>query len=88
MNIDELSDFKEALKLYCLERLKSFYDAIQAALDILVEVDQSSEAADFYSSIYVPYYNKLKACQSEMDVRQKTVDELDARYKELVKIYY
>ena len=84
LNIDELSDFKEALKLYCLERLKSFYDAIQAALDILVEVDQSSEAADFYSSIYVPYYNKLKACQSEMDVRQKTVDELDARYKELV----
>lgn len=84
LNIDELSDFKEALKLYCLERLKSFYDAIQAALDILVEVDQSSEAADFYSSIYVPYYNKLNACQSEMDVRQKTVDELDARYKELV----
>lgn len=67
LSIGELSDFKEALTYYCLDRLKSFYDAIQSALDVLVQMDQATPSADMYSSIYAPYYNKLQACQSEID---------------------
>lgn len=75
LSIDELDDFKEALKLYGLKRLQSFYDAIQSALDVLLEVDQANESADFYEPLYFPYYKKLQACQSEIDARQITIDE-------------
>lgn len=73
-SIDGLDDFKEALKLYGLKRLQSFYDAVQSALDVLLEVDQANEAADFYMPLYLPYYEKLQACQNEIDARQITVD--------------
>lgn len=52
---------------YCLNRLTSFYDAIQGAIDILVEEDQANEGADWYKDIYLPYYNKLTYCQSAID---------------------
>ena len=80
LSIEDLSNFKSALTNYCLERLKSFYDAIQSALDVLVQMDQASEGADLYEDLYIPYYNKLQACQSEMDARQKTVDEWQTKY--------
>lgn len=90
LSIEDLNAFKAALKLYCLHRLTSFYDAIQGALDVLIEEDQSSENADLYQALYLPYYNKLQACQHEIDVRQKTIDEwqhtydgLEARKKEI-----
>ena len=90
LSIEDLNAFKGALKLYCLHRLTSFYDAIQGALDVLIEEDQSSENADLYQALYLPYYNKLQACQHEIDVRQKTIDEwqhtydgLEARKKEI-----
>lgn len=83
LSIEELEDFKEALKLYCLVRLQSFYDAIQGALDVLMELDQATEEADLYSVLYEPYYNKLVACQSEIDVRAKKIEDLEAGYKDL-----
>ena len=73
--IDKLSDFKTALTYYSLNRLTSFYDAIQGALDVLVEADQATASADLYEPIYVPYYNKLQACQAEIDKRQATINE-------------
>ena len=84
LSIDELSDFKQALKLYCLNRLTSFYDAIQSALDVLIEVDQASESADLYEPLYMPYYDKLQACQNEIDSRQATIDEWQNTYDNLV----
>lgn len=80
LNIDELEDFKVALELYSLSRLKSFYDAIQSALDVLIEVDQASEGADLYESLYLTYYDKLQACQTELDKRQATIDEWQNTY--------
>ena len=80
LNISDLNNFKEALKLYCLNRLTSFYDAIQGALDILVQADQASREADLYSILYTPYYDKLKACQAEIDYKQKIIDDLNVTY--------
>lgn len=82
--IEDLSDFKDALKEYCLKRLESFYDAIQSALDVLLEVDQASKSADLYDVLYVPYYEKLIACQYELDMRQREIDVLQTEYDSLI----
>lgn len=76
--IDELEAFKKALTLYGKNRLKSFYDAIQGALDVLIQMDQATEYADLYDILYVPYYDKLQACQAELDKRQLEVDAVQA----------
>lgn len=73
--IDDLTKFKNALTLYGLNRLTSFYEAIQGALDALAQLNQGTEEAELYEDLYLPYYQKLQACQSEIDVRQKTIDE-------------
>jgi hypothetical protein len=93
LEIEDLTKFKEALTLYCLNRLTSFYDAIQGAIDILIEADQAGTSADLYSTLYLPYYNKLQACQSEIDARQTTIDEyaskqdtLETQKKEIQKV--
>lgn len=84
LSISELDDLKDALELYCLKRLESFYDAIQSALDVLLEADQASESADLYDVLYLPYYEKLQACQSELDARQITIDEWQNTYDNLL----
>ena len=77
LGIEELEDFKEALTYYSLARLTSFYDAIQGALDVLVQMDQASDGAELYEDLYLPYYNKLDACQTEINIRQDTIDDLE-----------
>lgn len=85
LSIKTQEKFEEAIKLYCLNRLTSFHDAIQGVLDILVETDQASDGADWYKDIYLPYYNKLKACEKEMDARQKTIDDWQDKHDTYVK---
>ena len=75
-----LKKFKQALTLYSLNRLKSFYDALQGCIDIMVQEDQASEMADLYKTMYVPYKNKLDAVQAEMNVRQATIDSWQEKY--------
>lgn len=79
LSIKELTPFKEAIKLYGLNRLKSFMDAISSCIDIMIESDQANENAELYNALYVPYLDKLKAVQDEMNVRQKTIDEWQAK---------
>ena len=75
----EYEDFCNELKKYCLNRLTSFQNACQTCLDILVEqgvADKSTWAnsnPNLYEELYVPYYDKLQAIESEMKVRE---DEL------------
>ena len=68
-----LEDFTAAIKKYSLNRVTSFHDAIQGALNVLIEADQASSDADLYTPIYIPYYNKLKACEKVMDDLQTTI---------------
>lgn len=76
--IEDLEKFKNALTLYGLNRLKSFYEAIQGALDALAQMNQGSENSELYNDLYLPYYNKLQACQSEIDKRQVEIDKVKA----------
>ncbi len=80
LNIETLQPFTEALKLYSLNRLKSFLDAIQGVLDVMIEADQAHDNSDLYKELYEPYYNKLLAVQRELDVRQKTIDKWNETY--------
>ena len=93
LSIEDLDAFKDALTYYGLNRLTSFYDAVQGCLDIMIEMNQAKENADLYESMYLPYYDKLDACQSEINERQATIDrwydKLDAaenRKKAMQKI--
>ena len=79
LSIKELIDYKEAIKLYCLNRLKSFADAFQGAIDIMIESDQANKNAELYEELYVPYYEKLVATNSEIDARTKTIKEYEAK---------
>lgn len=83
--IEDLSKFKTALTYYSLVRLQSFYDAIQGCLDIMIEADQASALADLYKQLYVPYKNKLDACQAEIDKRQATIDSYESKYDGYLK---
>lgn len=82
LGIKDLDTFKKALKSYCMNRLKSFYDAIQNVLELLVQIDQASESALYYHEMYLPFYEKLTACQEEMKARQKDIDHQQDIYKE------
>lgn len=83
LKIEDLSEFKTALTYYSLNRLTSFYDAIQSALDVLIQVDQANEEAELYEALYKPYYDKLTVCQEKIDERKTEIDE---KYKELENI--
>ena len=84
LSIDDLDDFEEALTYYSLNRLTSFYDAIQSAMDTLIELNQANPNAEFYEELYLPYYKKLQVCQIEVDKRQSTIDEWQQIYETTV----
>lgn len=85
LSIDDLDKFKQALTLYSYNRLESFADAIQGIINILIEENQGQSEATYYSQIYTPYYNKLQACQAEMNVRSATIQEFENRQAEITK---
>lgn len=86
----ELAEFKMELKKYALNRLVSFNDACQSAIDILVEQGvadkntwgNNTEGKNLYDHLYVPYKDKLDAIQSEMNIRQKDIEAIDGVYDE------
>ena len=88
--IKDLNFFKKALTEYSHRRLVSFHDAIQSALDILIQLNQGTENAELYNELYVPYYEKLQSCQAEMDKRQSEIDDkqklLDETNDSILKI--
>ena len=84
--IEDPDEFAHALAYYSLNRLTSFYDAIQGALDILIQLNQAEEGSELYSVLYQPYYNKLQLCQTEMDKRQSEIDEVQKRLDEANKV--
>lgn len=85
LSINNMNTFKEALTHYCYNRLESFADAIQGVINILIEEKQSNSNCDYYSSIYTPYYNKLTACQNEMNIRSATIKEYEDMEQGLIK---
>lgn len=87
-----IENFEKELPKYCLNRLISFHDAIQGALNVLIQMDQAQDGADLYDVLYLPYYDKLQVCQKEIDKRkaeidvvQSSLDSIDSRRIEIQK---
>ncbi|MCI8371077.1 MAG: tail fiber domain-containing protein [Lachnospiraceae bacterium] len=78
--------FANELKKYSLARLASFLDACRACLDILIEegaAEQKKAAGqtpDLYAHLYQPYFQKQKAIEYEMVVRQKEINQILGEY--------
>lgn len=68
------SDFCAELKKYALNPLDGFHKACQSCIDILIEQGVGEEENDLYDGLYLPYYNKLKAIESEMQVRENEIN--------------
>ncbi len=83
LKIKDLNSFKNALKQYCSVRLESFRDAIQAALTILADAQQGNEGNTLYQDFYLPYYDKLVACENELAKRNEELDVI-AVYQKII----
>ena len=86
----EYDDFCIELKKYALNPLTSFHKACQACIDILIEqgvgnddtwsdTEEGSEG-NLYENLYVPYYNKLSAIESEMKIREDEINIILGSY--------
>lgn len=84
LGIDELEDFKDAIKEYSLVRIESFRNAIQGALDVLVQMDQASEGAELYETLYQPYFQKLQACEDQLSILES---EIQLKQNQLNDVY-
>ena len=85
-----VDNFKEYIKEFSLVRLKSFYDAIKACQEIMIQQGisnngQSVDQQQAYEDIYIPYYDKLICLEGgmlsdgttlygEINTRQDSVD--------------
>lgn len=73
-------DFELELKKYSLNCLKSFHNACQSCIDILIEQGignkstWSGKEPNLYDDLYVVYLNKLSAIEYELSVRQGEID--------------
>lgn len=85
-SIDSLTEFKEYLKKYCLGSLTAFENAYQTAIDVLAEEKISEEKADLYEQMYIPYYDRLKAIEAEMRIREADINAVKAVQEALENI--
>ena len=86
----EYDDFCAELKKYALNPLTSFHDACQSCIDILIDQgigdsdswSDNTEGSDsnLYEKLYVPYYDKLKAIEAEMKVREDEISIISGIY--------
>lgn len=74
--IDSLDKFKDELHKHSAARLTSYESAYQSAIDILIQQGVASDSSDLHDSIYIPYYNKLIAIQTELSYRNTQVDTI------------
>jgi len=93
VTIDATSPFSAALKLYSYAVLEEFYQCCQTCINVLIDNGCGTPGKtiylgvnwDGYTNMYLPWYAKLLAIQSEMDIRasevataQAMIDDLEA----------
>lgn len=84
---NDYDEFCDELHKYALTPLTSFHDACQACLDILIEQGAGSkDNNDLYNGLYIPYYNKLKAIEIEMKVREYEINIIITLQSDIEKI--
>lgn len=82
LRIADIDEFKIELKKYSLNALTTIHDCCQGCLDVLVEqgiADKdtwSDSVTDLYTNLYLNYFNKLKAIQNEISVRENELNSI------------
>lgn len=78
----DYDDFCVGLKKYALNPLKSFYDACDACLNILIDqgVGNKDEKPDLYEKLYEPYYKKSSAISDEIKIREDEIAIIEGVY--------
>ena len=79
------NDFSNRLSAYNLERLNTLADACQYVLDALLkegagdenESPQIDTSSDLYNQVYLPYYNKLTALNTEIATRNSQISTIN-----------
>lgn len=77
-----LDEFKKEMKKYGIDMLKIFNDACQAGIDVLTEQGVGTketwagENPNLYDDLYIPYFNKLKAVENELAVKESDLNKV------------
>lgn len=74
--IESLDTFKIELHKYSAQRLTSYQSAYQTAINVLTEQGVASESSNLHDSIYLPYYERFIALESELSYRNSQIDTL------------
>lgn len=79
---ESLSDFQDDITLYCLESLRSIYEACRACIDILIEQGVANDASypALYTDLYVPYYTRLQYIEAEIQLREQEIAIVNGTY--------
>lgn len=80
----EYDEFCKELEKYALNPLKSFYDACDVCINILIDqgAGNKAENPDLYENIYEPYYKKSSAIAAEMKIREEEIATIKGVYDE------
>lgn len=94
-DIESDDEFKDALELYCLDRLSSFSNTYQSILEVLIgqkvaEENRTVYGVDVYNTIYMPYYTRkgyideeAKDREDEVKAAQSIVDDLEKQRRSI-----
>lgn len=80
----DMSDEEYDWTKYGLNRLSSFSDAYQSCIDMLIDSGVGDPNHEFYTSIYLGYYNKKLEVDKEIQVREaqiKEQEDKEAKYE-------
>lgn len=81
----DMSDEEYDWTKYGLNRLSSFSDAYQSCIDVLISEGVGDSSHEFYSSIYLKYYNKKLEVDKEIQVRESQIKEQEDKKSEYEK---
>lgn len=83
-----LDEFKLEIKKYGLTPLQNISNCCESVLSILIEqgVADATTKPDLYENLYVPYYDKSVAIQSEIAEREKEIEIVNTLQEEIEKI--
>lgn len=75
------NEIREYFNLYCLNRLKSFYDGYNSCLSILMQLDVDS---DVRKDMYETYYTRMSIVSAVLSERQQQVDNINANISSII----
>lgn len=79
--IESLDTFKTALHKYSAQRLTSYQSAYQTAINVLTEQGVAANSSELHNSVYLPYYERFIALESELSYRNSQIDTLTGLQK-------